>query len=68
MRIKITGALVQAQDSLYGYFGGQSGSGMGLSLSASVLLTASLNETPTHTRSYITADTSDPIVLALDGG
>ena len=52
MRIKITGALVQVQDILYVYFGGQSGSGMGLSLSTSVLLTASLNETPTHTILY----------------
>jgi len=52
MRIKITGALVQAQDTLCVYFGGQSGSGMGLSLSTSVLLTASLNETPTHTILY----------------
>jgi len=46
------GALVQPQDSLCGYSGGQSGSGMGLSLSTSVLLTASLNETPTNTILY----------------
>jgi hypothetical protein len=39
MRMKITGALVQAQVTLCGIFGGQSGTGMGLSLSTSILLT-----------------------------
>jgi len=64
--MKITGALVQAQATLCGIFGGQSGTGMGLSLSTSVLLTASLDETPTHTQFCITADTSDLIVLTPD--
>jgi hypothetical protein len=55
----------KAQATSFGVFGRQSGNGMYLSLSTSVSLTASLNET--HTQSCVTADNSDPVVPATDG-